>query len=51
VTVGPDRTHELRVLVFAPPGAPLQKSMPLTFRVADVASGESAAADDHFRSP
>lgn len=46
-----DTTRELRVLVFAPAGATLDKSMPVTFRIVDRASGESAAAHDHFKAP
>jgi polyferredoxin len=51
VTVGPDRTQDVRVLVFAPAGAPLEKSTSLIFRIADLASGEAASAEDHFRAP
>ena len=51
VTVGPDQTHELRALVGTnqrlPPGA----SIPLTFRITDVASGRQASTSDHFRGP
>jgi polyferredoxin len=51
VTVGPDTTDELRVLVFAPAGAKLDKSIPIRFRIDDVASRESAGADDYFKAP
>jgi cytochrome c oxidase accessory protein FixG len=51
VTVAPDATHEIRTLVFAPPGEKLEKSIPLTFRIVDFASGESAQADDYFKAP
>ncbi|HEY8380535.1 MAG TPA: cytochrome c oxidase accessory protein CcoG [Microvirga sp.] len=51
VRVAPDETHEIRALVFAPPGIRLDKSTPVTFRVVDLASGEAAAAADHFRVP
>jgi cytochrome c oxidase accessory protein FixG len=51
VTVGPDTTDELRVLVFAPAGAKLDKSIPIRFRIDDVASHESAGADDYFKAP
>jgi cytochrome c oxidase accessory protein FixG len=51
VTVGPDRTDELRVLVFAPAGAKLGKSTPIRFRIDDVASHETAGADDYFKAP
>jgi cytochrome c oxidase accessory protein FixG len=48
ISVGPDQTRELRVLVTAPPRAKLDRSTPLTFRVTDVADGETATAIDHF---
>jgi cytochrome c oxidase accessory protein FixG len=51
VAVAPDSTHEVRALVFAPAGAPLDKTTPVTFRIVDLASGESAAAHDHFKAP
>jgi polyferredoxin len=51
VTVAPDATHELRALVFAPSGARLDKSVPITFRIVDVASGEAARAEDYFKAP
>jgi cytochrome c oxidase accessory protein FixG len=51
VTVGPDSTHELRALVFAPAGAKLDKSTPVTFRIVDAASGEAAQAEDYFKAP
>lgn len=49
IVVGRDRTAEWRVLVTAP--APAAKSMPLTVRVTDTASGETASAIDHFVLP
>ena len=42
-----DSTQEFRVLVFAPAGLEAPVS-PLSFRIVD-ASGESAAAQDHFK--
>jgi polyferredoxin len=51
VAVAPDSTHEVRALVFAPPGARLDKATPVTFRIVDLASAETAAADDHFKAP
>jgi cytochrome c oxidase accessory protein FixG len=51
VIVGPDTNHEVRMLVFAPPGSRLDKSTPVTFRISDLASGESATAQDHFKAP
>jgi len=46
--VGPDQTRELRVLVTVAPGAKLERSTPLTFRITDTADGRTAAAKDHF---
>jgi cytochrome c oxidase accessory protein FixG len=51
VRVGPDTTQEARVLVFAPAGARLAKSTPITFRIVDLASGEAASAEDFFKAP
>jgi len=48
ISVGPDQTRELRVLATVPPGAKLDRSTPLTFRITDVADGETAIATDHF---
>jgi polyferredoxin len=50
IAVGADQTRELRVLVTAPPKAPLEKSTPLVFRAVDVTDegGASAAAKDNF---
>jgi cytochrome c oxidase accessory protein FixG len=44
-------TQEFRVLVFAPPGAGPTASVPLTFRIADAATGETARARDSFKAP
>lgn len=46
-----DATQEFRVLVFAPAGAEPAASAPLTFRIADVATGETARAQDTFKAP
>jgi cytochrome c oxidase accessory protein FixG len=51
IAAAPDAAQEARALVFAPAGARLDKSTPLTFRIVDLASGETASADDHFRAP
>jgi cytochrome c oxidase accessory protein FixG len=48
ISVGPDQTREIRVLITARPGAKLERSTPLTFRIVDVADGETASAADHF---
>jgi len=49
--IGPDRTRELRVLVFVPAGAVPAGQEPVTFEVRDVASGETASAGDFFHAP
>ncbi|WP_208979840.1 cytochrome c oxidase accessory protein CcoG [Stappia indica] len=51
ITVGVDTTRELRVLVFSPAGASLDKSTPITFRLRDTASGDTATASDFFKAP
>jgi cytochrome c oxidase accessory protein FixG len=48
IAVGPDQTREVRVLVTAPADALLERSTALVFRVADLAGGRPAAAQDHF---
>jgi hypothetical protein len=51
VKVPADHAHEVRVLVFGAGGAHHDKSVPITFRIADIASGETAEAGDYFRVP
>ncbi len=51
LTVGPDRTEEVRVLVFGPQGAHLDPSTPIVFRIVDLASGETASVADLFKAP
>jgi cytochrome c oxidase accessory protein FixG len=51
VLVGPDTTREVRALVFAPAGARLDKSTPITFRITDLTFGGTAQAQDYFRAP
>ena len=48
ISVEPDQARELRVLVTVAPGAKLDRSTPLTFRITDIADGETATATDHF---
>jgi cytochrome c oxidase accessory protein FixG len=48
VTIGEDRTREVRILVSAPPDAKRDRSVPVTFRITDVVIGETATAKDHF---
>ena len=50
IEVGPDQTHEVRVLVTE--HAPLPASaQSVEFVVTDRTSGETATASDHFRGP
>ena len=48
VTVGPDQTRELRVLVSVPRDAIPAAALDVVFRTTDPASGETAMARDHF---
>jgi polyferredoxin len=51
VSVGPDQTYELRALVSSYQPLPPNASIPLTFRITDVKTGQQATAADHFRGP
>jgi len=51
ITVGPDQSHELRVLVSTYSSLPPAASIPLTFRITDAQTGQRASAVDHFRGP
>ncbi|MCC0015772.1 MAG: cytochrome c oxidase accessory protein CcoG [Rhodobiaceae bacterium] len=51
VVVGPDKTHEVRLVVYAPAGADLPENTPITFRVVDLASGEEDVTSDNFKAP
>jgi cytochrome c oxidase accessory protein FixG len=51
IEVGPDQTHELRVLVSTFSPLPPAASIPLTFRILDPKTGQRATASDHFRGP
>jgi len=48
ITVGPDRTREVRVLVFTPGGEALPASTDVTFQIVDLKDGERATASDKF---
>jgi cytochrome c oxidase accessory protein FixG len=50
VTVGPDQTLEARVLVTDTTSA-TSESIDLRFVLTDLASGETASTDDHFKAP
>ncbi|WP_051402241.1 cytochrome c oxidase accessory protein CcoG [Lutibaculum baratangense] len=51
VTVGPDTTREVRVLVVAPDAAALSGSTSVTFTITDLATGNTDVAHDFFRAP
>jgi cytochrome c oxidase accessory protein FixG len=51
ITVGPDQTREVRVLVKTYETLPPAASIPLTFRIVDMRDGQQASAVDHFRGP
>jgi len=51
IRIGRDQTSELRLLVTAPADSNPEKSIPVHFRVTDVAGGEVASATDNFVSP
>ena len=48
ITVGPDQTRELRVLLTVPADTKLGRSTPVSFRITDTISRETATAADHF---
>ena len=50
VTVGPDQTLEMRVLVTASGDHPAETA-DIRFVITDLASGEAARASDHFKAP
>lgn len=49
ITVGPNRTREMRILVTIPGGVSLPKSSDIVFRAVDATVGEMAAAHDYFK--
>ncbi|ADH91725.1 cytochrome c oxidase accessory protein CcoG [Ancylobacter novellus DSM 506] len=51
VAVGPDQTFELRALVSTHAKLPAEASLPVTFKITDVAGGETSIAPDHFKGP
>ncbi|QRG07437.1 cytochrome c oxidase accessory protein CcoG [Xanthobacter dioxanivorans] len=51
LTVGPDQTREIRVLVATRDKLEPSASLPITFRIRDKASELSAAVNDHFIGP
>ena len=51
VTVGPDRTREVRAFVTVPKETPLQKSQMIEIIASDIFMGETVVARDHFVAP
>jgi cytochrome c oxidase accessory protein FixG len=51
VTVDPDQTREIRVLIKVPKGALKEKSTPILIRASDLFAGEVVLAKDHFFGP
>ena len=51
VPIDQDITKEIRVQVFAPPKANLDKSQPLSFSVRDTETGEAQVVQDYFKAP
>jgi polyferredoxin len=51
ITVSPDQTLELRVLVTMPPGAQLSQSTNVQFVLTDAKTAESVKQKDFFKSP
>jgi cytochrome c oxidase accessory protein FixG len=47
-SVAPDTTRELRVYVVMPKGGSAEASQNVTFRLTDIARGETATVSDHF---
>ncbi len=51
VSVGPDQSREMRVLLYAPPNAGLGTSTPITFRIGSTMGEREAETSDYFRGP
>ncbi len=51
VTVEPDSSREVRVLVTVPADVHLDKSQPVTITASDLFAGEVVRAEDHFMAP
>ncbi|AXS42473.1 cytochrome c oxidase accessory protein CcoG [Breoghania sp. L-A4] len=51
INVGPDRTREIRVLLFSTPGETMPPSTPLRFRIVDTETGDTVTARDYFKAP
>jgi cytochrome c oxidase accessory protein FixG len=51
LTIGPDQTREVRVLVTTKDKLDAGASLPVTFEIRDTATGVAARANDHFIAP
>jgi hypothetical protein len=51
IPIDQDITKELRVQVFAPPKAKLDKSQQIGFNVKDTVTGEAQTVTDYFKAP
>ncbi|MEO1198144.1 MAG: cytochrome c oxidase accessory protein CcoG [Pseudomonadota bacterium] len=51
VEVGPDTTREVRLLVFAPLGADLDETVPITFTITEPDTGATDSVADNFKAP
>ncbi|GLK85249.1 cytochrome c oxidase accessory protein CcoG [Ancylobacter defluvii] len=51
VSVGPDQTHEIRVLVSTAARLPANASLDIVFHLTDVTGGETVSVADHFKGP
>ena len=51
IPIDQDITKELRVQVFAPPKAGLDKSQPISFNIKDTETGEAQTVTDYFKAP
>ena len=51
ITVGPDQSREVRVLVTAREGVATGASIPIVFSIVPKTGGHTASAGDHFLGP
>ena len=51
IEMGPDQTHDLRVLVSTKQEMERGGSLPMTFVITDAKTGAKASTSDHFRAP
>ncbi len=51
ITIGPDQTREVRLLIASPPSADMPTSTPITVNITDQETGAKAGATDYFKAP